>query len=116
MNLQFLSILLEREGYNIQCATNGETALRSAQTVPPDLILLDITMPEMDGYEVCRRLKANSTTAEIPVIFVSAIDASLTRDQVFAVGGMDYVAKPYRIQDLLSSVQKALEKSPLLSV
>nr|CAD5955445.1 Cyclic di-GMP phosphodiesterase PA4781 [Planktothrix pseudagardhii] len=73
-NLHLLSRMLTRQGYNVRKALNGAMALTAAQTVAPDLILLDIMMPEMDGYEVCQNLKANAKTAEIPVIFLSALD------------------------------------------
>ena len=108
VNLGLLAALLRRESYCVRCATSGEMALRSTHFSHPDLILLDVTMPDMHGYEVCRQLKADSATAEIPVIFISALDASSERDQAFAVGGVDYIAKPYCIQDVLSSVRKAL--------
>lgn len=107
-NLEILTELLRREEYKVRCAINGEMALRSIQTSHPDLILLDITMPDIDGYEICRRLKADQFTAKIPVIFVSALDASSERNHAFAVGGVDYIAKPYRIKDVLSSVRRAL--------
>jgi CheY-like chemotaxis protein len=115
-NLHLLSAVLKREKYKVRCAISGEIALRSIQDSKPDLILLDITMPAMDGYEVCRRLKADPSTAEIPVIFVSALDASSERDRVLAAGGVDYIAKPYRIQELLSSVHQALTKFSVKSV
>ncbi|QZZ19699.1 response regulator [Leptothermofonsia sichuanensis E412] len=108
VNLKLLSTLLRREGYDVRCATSGEMALRSTQFSPPNLILLDINLPEMDGYEVCRRLKSDPATARIPVIFISALDTSSAREQAFAVGGLDYIAKPYRIQDVLSRVGRVL--------
>jgi CheY-like chemotaxis protein len=109
-NLQLLTALLQREQYSVRCATSGTMALQSIQRSRPDLILLDITMPEMDGYEVCRRLKADPATAEIPVIFVSALDASSEKDRAFAVGGVGYIAKPYRIRDVVNSVRRVLER------
>jgi CheY-like chemotaxis protein len=109
VNLKLLATLLRRENYNIRCATGGAMALRSAQDSPPDLILLDITMPDMDGYEVCRRLKAEPETAKIPVIFVSALDASAEQERVRAAGGVGYISKPYQIQDVLVSVQDAFK-------
>jgi CheY-like chemotaxis protein len=109
-NLKLLAALLQRAEYSVRCAISGEMALRSIQSSPADLILLDITMPDMDGYEVCRRLKADPATAEIPVIFVSALDAPSARNQAFAVGGLDYIVKPYRIKDVLSSVRQALKR------
>ena len=73
-NLDVLRHVLEREGYQVLLAPNGEVALRNAARALPDLILLDVTMPEMDGHEVCRRLKADAATADIPVIFCTARD------------------------------------------
>ena len=109
VNLKLLATLLRRENYSIRCATGGAMALRSAQDSPPDLILLDITMPDMDGYEVCRRLKAEPGTAKIPVIFVSALDAVEEEERVRAAGGIGYIRKPYRIQDVLVSVQNVFK-------
>jgi two-component system, sensor histidine kinase and response regulator len=109
LNLQLLSTILNREGYSVRCAIGGEMALRSVKAAPPDLILLDITMPGMDGYEVCRRLKVDSSTSAIPVIFISALDASCAKEQALAVGGLDYITKPYRVRDILSKVQKVLK-------
>jgi CheY-like chemotaxis protein len=111
INLRLLAALLQREGYRVRCESSGATALQSVQLFPPALILLDITMPEMDGYEVCRRLKAEPVTADIPVIFVSALDPSLEEKKVAAAGGLDYIAKPYRIHDVLSRVQKGLKRN-----
>jgi CheY-like chemotaxis protein len=110
LNLQLLSTLLRREGYRVRCARSGEMALRSAHSSPPDLVLLDVTMPEMDGYEVCRRLKAEPVTVDIPIIFVSALDASSERDRAIAVGGLDHIAKPYQIQDVLDKIQRVLNR------
>lgn len=108
-NLELLSTLLRRDGYRVRCAISGEMALRSIRLSPPDLILLDIMMPEMDGYEVCRRLKADPSTAEIPVIFVSALNTADSRAQASAVGGADYIVKPFRVQDVLNRIQNVLE-------
>jgi CheY-like chemotaxis protein len=110
-NLRLLSVLLRREGYSVRCTISGEMALRSVQVLPPDLVLLDINMPQMDGYEVCQRLKADPVTAEIPVIFVSVLDSFSEQDHALAMGGMDYIAKPYAIQDVLNKVRRALGKN-----
>lgn len=113
-NLLLLKNLLRQQGYEVRCARSGKMALYSAQAFPPDLILLDIMMPEMDGYEVCRRLKASAATAQVPVVFVSALDAATEKEQAFAVGAVDYISKPYQIQDILYKVQQMLIKTPLL--
>lgn len=107
-NLHLLSRMLTRQGYNVRKALNGSMALTAAQTVAPDLILLDIMMPEMDGYEVCQHLKANATTAEIPVIFLSALDDVLDKVKGFQVGGVDYITKPFQFEEVLARVQNQL--------
>ncbi len=93
-NLRLLAKTLSAEGYAVRSARNGSMALASAQADPPDLILLDIVMPEMDGYEVCARLKADERTRDIPVIFVSVKDEPQDIVKGFTVGGVDYVPKP----------------------
>ncbi len=110
-NLKILAALLRREGYGVRCATSGAMALRSAQLFPPRLILLDIMMPEMDGYEVCRQLKGNPATAKVPVIFVSALDTASQNERVSAIGGIGYITKPYQLQDLLIKVQRTLTQA-----
>jgi diguanylate cyclase (GGDEF)-like protein len=107
-NLHLLSRMLTRQGYNVRKALNGTMALTEAQTVPPDLILLDIMMPEMDGYEVCQQLKANTKTAEIPVIFLSALDDVFDKVKGFQVGGVDYITKPFQFEEVLARVQNQL--------
>lgn len=107
-NLHLLSRMLTRQGYNVRKALNGSMALTAAQTVVPDLILLDIMMPEMDGYEVCQRLKADPNTAEIPIIFLSALDDVLDKVKGFQVGGVDYITKPFQFEEVLARVQNQL--------
>ena len=104
-NLDVLRHVLEREGYQVLLAPNGEVALRNAARALPDLILLDVTMPEMDGHEVCRRLKADAVTADIPVIFCTARD--LHEDIVlgFELGAVDYVIKPFQEAEVLKRVE-----------
>lgn len=115
-NLHFLAALLRPQGYRIRCVTSGKAALRSAKFEPPDLILLDINMPDMNGYEVCQQLKADAVTEEIPVVFASALNASSQTEQVLAAGGVGYIAKPFQIQDVLTKIRKALHRLPLLLV
>ncbi|MBD2198545.1 MULTISPECIES: two-component system response regulator [Calothrix] len=107
-NLRVLSSLLTREGYNVRKALNWQMALTACQTVLPDLILLDIMMPEVDGYEVCQRLKAWDVTAHIPVIFISALDDVFDKIKAFKVGGVDYITKPFELQEVLIRVQNQL--------
>lgn len=106
-NLDFLNGLL-REQYTIKAANNGEIALRIAAS-RPDLILLDVQMPGIDGLEVCRRLKAADATRDIPVIFVTGSDDEATISQGFAIGGVDYVTKPYNPRELQARIKTHLE-------
>jgi sigma-B regulation protein RsbU (phosphoserine phosphatase) len=101
-NLRLLSQTLSEHGYHVRAVNSGERALASAQAAPPHLILLDIRMPIMDGFEVCRRLKADERTREVPVIFISALDAVADKVQAFAVGGVDYVTKPFQVEEVLA--------------
>lgn len=103
-NLRVLGIMLQRFGYKIRPALNGETALKSIRTNLPDLILLDIRMPDMDGYEVCRQLKIDPLTAEIPVIFVSALQDTEDKLTAFKSGGVDYITKPFQLEEVLARV------------
>ena len=107
-NLRVLSSILTREGYNVRKALNWQMALTATQTVLPDLILLDIMMPEVDGYEVCQTFKAWELTADIPVIFISALDDVFDKVKAFKVGGVDYITKPFEFQEVLVRVQNQL--------
>lgn len=107
-NLQILSATLSERGYKVRGVVKGQMALRAAKSAPPDLILLDIRMPEMDGYEVCSQLKADPKTREIPVIFISALDEVLDKIKAFAVGGVDYVTKPFQVAEVLARVEHQL--------
>lgn len=112
-NLRFLSNMLSRQGYEVRKALNGKTALLAVQTAPPDLILLDIMMPEMDGYEVCTQLKASEKTRDIPVIFLSALDDVLNKVKAFNVGGSDYISKPFQFEEVLARVKNHLKAQRL---
>ncbi|MES1025992.1 EAL domain-containing protein [Gloeocapsa sp. BRSZ] len=107
-NLRVLSKTLLGQGYQVRCAKNGAMALMGANTAPPDVILLDIKMPDLDGYEVCRRLKASPTTRDIPVVFLSASDDVLDKVKAFEVGGVDYITKPFEIAEVLARVQSQI--------
>ncbi|MBH8572143.1 EAL domain-containing protein [Nostocaceae cyanobacterium CENA369] len=107
-NLRVLSSLLTREGYNVRKALNWQMALSACQTVLPDLILLDIMMPEVDGYEVCQRFKAWDLTADIPIIFISALDDVFDKVKAFKIGGIDYITKPFEFEEVLVRVQNQL--------
>jgi putative two-component system response regulator len=112
-SLKLLSDILSAEGYEVRAAINGELALHSAETTPPDLILLDITMPGMDGFEVCARLKAMEQTRNIPVIFVSALSAIEDILKGFEKGAVDYVSKPFHREELLARVHTHIELNRL---
>ncbi len=107
-NLQLLSNTLSDQGYKIRGAAKGQMAIRTARSFPPDLILLDIKMPEMDGYEVCEHLKADEQTRDIPVIFISALDEVIDKVRAFQVGGVDYITKPFHVEEVLARIEHQL--------
>lgn len=107
-NLHLLAKLLSDRGYTVRLAPSGALALRSIDLVLPDLILLDIMMPEMDGYKVCQILKSSERTRHIPVIFISALDEVLDKVQAFSVGAADYVTKPFQEAEVLARVKHHL--------
>jgi len=107
-NLRVLSATLSRSGYEVRCAKNGLMALNLTETAKPDLILLDIRMPGLDGYEVCQRLKINPQTANIPIIFLSALDDALDKVKAFGIGGADYITKPFQLEEVLARVKHQL--------
>ncbi|MEG4988642.1 response regulator [Microcoleus sp. BR0-C5] len=107
-NLQVLSATLCDRGYKVRGVINGKMAIRAARSGSPDLILLDIKMPEMDGYEVCTQLKEDPKTSEIPVIFISALDEVLDKLTAFQVGGVDYVTKPFHVAEVLARIEHQL--------
>ncbi|WNB76640.1 EAL domain-containing protein [Methylomonas koyamae] len=108
-SLKLLSELLRAEDYEVRSAIDGELALESAFDNPPDLVLLDIMMPGIDGFEVCRRLKAHPATRQVPVIFVSTLSDTEEKVQGFQLGAVDYVSKPYQREELLARVRTHLE-------
>ncbi|BAZ15306.1 GAF sensor signal transduction histidine kinase [Calothrix sp. NIES-4071] len=107
-NLQVLFALLENYGFRVLAVQNGENALKIAESILPDLILLDILMPGMDGFEVCRLLKAKASTQDIPVIFLTALSETVNIVKGFELGGIDYVTKPIEHQELLARIQTHL--------
>lgn len=108
-NLRLLSVLLSKKGYHVRKSLNGKSALMAAKAATPDLILLDIMMPEMDGYEVCHYLKAMPETASIPIIFLSALNEAFDKIKAFQVGGVDYITKPFHFEEVLMRVKNQLE-------
>ncbi|MDM8551557.1 response regulator [Desulfobacterales bacterium HSG2] len=118
-NLRLLARILKEKGYVVRQLREGKMVMSSVLSNPPDLILLDIVMPETDGYEVCRQLKAEERTCDIPVIFISALNDMPDKVRAFFVGGVDYVTKPFQEEEVLARVethltlrrlQKALEE------
>jgi len=104
-NLQFLMNLLTEQGYTVYPASSGELAMEFVQSILPDLILLDIKMPGMDGYEVCRRLQADERTRPIPIIFLSALEDEHDKVKGFQAGGVDYITKPFHPEEMLARVK-----------
>lgn len=107
-NLTLLSQILKDKGYKVRSVTKASTGLRGAKAAPPDLILLDIKMPEMSGYEVCQHLKTDELTRDIPVIFISALGDVLDKVKAFEVGGVDYITKPVQVEEVLARIQTHL--------
>jgi two-component system, sensor histidine kinase and response regulator len=108
-NLRLLSAMLTEQAYDVRSVKSGSAALMVAQAEPPDLILLDINMPGMNGYEVCQRLKADATLAEIPVIFISALNEVFDKVKAFSSGGRDYISKPFQVEEVLVRVENQLQ-------
>ncbi len=112
-NIRFLSNFLAKQGYQVRKAINGQAALTAARTVSPDLILLDINMPGMGGYEVCEKLKQEPQTSSIPIIFLSAGDDIDDKIRAFQVGGVDYITKPFQLEEALVRIQTHLKVQSL---
>jgi len=108
-NLRLLIDFLRNENYTVRLAPSGALALQAVEQEAPDLILLDINMPGMDGYEVCRRLKAQQRLQEIPVIFISAYNETMDKVKAFEVGGVDYVTKPFQFEEVQARVETHLK-------
>ncbi|MBD2353043.1 hybrid sensor histidine kinase/response regulator [Tolypothrix sp. FACHB-123] len=107
-NLRLLSAMLTAQGYEVRKALNGKMALTACHVVLPDVILLDINMPEMDGYQVCQQLKSDKITAEVPVIFISALDDVLDKVKAFDVGGADYITKPFHGAEVILRIENQI--------
>jgi signal transduction histidine kinase len=107
-SLQLLANTLSEQGYKVRGAAKAQMAIRTAKLSPPDLILLDIKMPEMDGYEVCEQLKSTQETCDIPIIFISALDEVMDKVRAFSVGGVDYITKPFQIEEVLARIEHQL--------
>jgi CheY-like chemotaxis protein len=107
-NLTLLANILRAAGYQVRAANAGDQALTAIGMLPPDLVMLDIQMPGMDGYEVCRRLKADAATRDIPVLFISALGEALDKVAAFDAGGQDYVTKPFEALEVLARVENQI--------
>jgi PleD family two-component response regulator len=107
-NVQVISVMLKTRGYKVVPALGGKQALQIIRDNPPDLILLDINMPEMDGYEVCEQLKADETLKEIPVIFITGLTETADMVKGFSMGAVDYIAKPFQIEEVCARVKTHL--------
>jgi PleD family two-component response regulator len=115
-NLTVLRQMLTEQNYMVRPALNGEIAIKAVNTSSPDLILLDIRMPGMDGYEVCKQLKSDEKTSGIPVIFISALNELDDKIKAFSLGGVDYITKPFQAEEVLARVKthltlRSLQKS-----
>ncbi len=108
-NVRLLAEMLTEHGYDVRAASDGAFGLDAARATPPDLILLDIRMPGMDGYAVCNELKADEDTRDIPVIFISALDDVTDKVKGFEVGGVDYISKPFQPEEVLVRVATHLD-------
>ena len=107
-NLALLSQILTEKGYKVRSVTKGSTAIRGAKAAPPDLIFLDVKMPEMNGYEVCQHLKADERTRNIPIIFISALGDVFDKVRAFQAGGVDYITKPFQVEEVLARLDTHL--------
>ena len=114
-NLRVLTALLRERGYDVRGVTTGSAALMGTAAQPPDLILLDINMPEMNGYEVCQKLKENPQTRTIPIIFISALNEVFDKVKAFTVGGVDYVTKPFQVEEVFARIENQLKIQRLQS-
>jgi signal transduction histidine kinase len=108
-NLRLLVAYLKSQGYTVRLATTGARALSSVERDPPDLVLLDINMPGMDGYEVCRRLQTLEPARDVPVIFVSAFNETMDKVRAFSAGGVDYVTKPFQLEEVGARIETHLD-------
>ncbi len=108
-NLHVLFDMLKQRGFAPRPVPGGRLALQAMKIEPPDLVLLDITMPDMDGYEVCRSIKTNEKLKEIPVIFISALAETFDKVKAFSVGGVDYITKPFQVEEVYARIETQLE-------
>jgi two-component system sensor histidine kinase/response regulator len=115
-NIHLISSVLSEYGYKIRVATNGLRALKAVKAKVPDLILLDILMPGMSGFEVCSALKSKNETQDIPILFISALKNEAEKTAAFSEGGVGYISKPVNEKELISNIKTQLELSRLRSI
>lgn len=108
-NLRVLSDILRKEGYKIRIAQNGRQALASIEASEPDLLLLDVHMPEMDGFTVCKNLKSDEKNHILPIIFISALQDTFNKLQAFEAGAVDYITKPFEIKEVTARIKTHLK-------
>lgn len=108
-NLNVLAGMLAEQNYKVRRAINGSIALRAIKASIPDLILLDIVLPDMTGYDICTQLKQHPSTQDIPVIFISSLNDTEDKVKAFAVGGVDYVSKPFEMAEVCARIRNQLE-------
>lgn len=107
-NLQLLSSILEERGHKVRAVVSGTMGLVAARAITPDIILLDIKMPDIDGYQVCEQLKASEHLRQIPVIFISSADETIDKIRAFQLGAVDYVTKPFQVEEVIARVESQL--------
>ena len=112
-SLELLNRILEERGYRVRPASDGRLALISVAAKLPDLILLDVKMPEMDGFEVCRRLKLDEYSRKVPVIFISALGDTAKKVEGFKVGAVDFITKPFEAEEVMARVETHLQLNEL---
>lgn len=112
-NTELLSVMLTLQGYEVQQSHQASSALKTAKARPPDLILMDISMPGMDGFEACQQLKADPITKDIPIVFISALNDAQDKIKAFEYGGNDYITKPFQVEEVIARVRNQLQISRL---
>lgn len=110
-NIELLTVILTLQGYRVEQAVQGSVAIRSAMARPPDIILLDISQPEMDSFAVCHKLKADPNTQDIPIIFISAANDTEHKLKAFEYGASDYITKPFQIEEVIARINNQLQTS-----
>lgn len=108
-NVQILTMMLKQNGYNVRNALSGELALQSARENPPDMILLNVNLPDMDGYQVCEILEVDKNIKKIPIIFISTNNETIDKDKIFTVGDVDYITKPFNYKEVLARAETHLK-------